>query len=239
MSLVNNTRTKLLLAPLAASALILSLAACGSDDDTSSADTVAETTETTMADDMVSDTTMADDMADDMDDDMDGESGDDMMEMAGGEATVGDIAVTGVWVREPAEGQTTSAAYGMITNNGDTDITLVGGSVPFDATVEIHETLMDDEGTMQMQEREDGFVIAAGETFELRPGGPHIMMLGIDPADFVGELEVTMIFDDGTELTVTAPVRSLDGMDMDMGDMDMGDMDMDEMDDGMSETTDG
>jgi len=198
---VNNNRTKLLLAPLAASALIFSLAACGSDDDAGSSATVAETTETTqtaMADDMTSDNTMADDIA----------------EMPGGEATVGAIAVTDAWVRQPAEGQTRSAAYGTITNNGDTDITLVGGSVPFDATVEIHETLMGDDGVMQMQERKDGFVIAAGASFKLEPGGPHLMMLDIDPADFMDSVDVTLIFDDGTEVTVMAPVRSIDGMDM-------------------------
>jgi periplasmic copper chaperone A len=219
---VNHNRTNPLLASLAAAALILSLAACGSDDDGSS-DTVAETSQTTMAGGM------GDDAGDDMaEDDM---AEDDMTELPGGEATVGDITVTDVWVRQPAEGQTTSAAYGTITNNGDADVTLVGGSVPVDATVEIHETLMDDAGTMQMQEREDGFVIAAGSSFTLEPGGPHIMLIDIDPADVVGDLDVTMIFDDGTELTVTAPVRTLDGMDMGgMGD-DMGD--------DMTETTDG
>jgi periplasmic copper chaperone A len=219
---VNHNRTNPLLASLGAAALILSLASCGSDDDGSS-DTVAETSQTTMAGGM------GDDAGDDMaEDDM---AEDDMTELPGGEATVGDITVTDVWVRQPAEGQTTSAAYGTITNNGDADVTLVGGSVPVDATVEIHETLMDDAGTMQMQEREDGFVIAAGSSFTLEPGGPHIMLIDIDPADVVGDLDVTMIFDDGTELTVTAPVRTLDGMDMGgMGD-DMGD--------DMTETTDG
>jgi len=216
LSDVNHNRTKLILAPLAASALLFSLAACGSDDDAASSDTAGEITQTTMGGEMASDNTMDDDMA----------------EMPVGEATVGDITVTDAWVRQPAEGQTRSAAYGTITNNGDTDITLVGGSVPFDATVEIHETLMDDEGVMQMQERPDGFVIAAGATFELEPGGPHVMMLDIDPADFVDSVDVTLIFDDGTELTVTAPVRSLDGMDMET---DMGD----DMGGGMTETTDG
>ena len=224
---MNSIRTKSLLAPLAASALIFSLAACGSDDDSSSDAAVETTVDDTMADDMASDDTMADDMDSDMDDDM--------VEMPGGEATVGDITVTDAWVRQPAEGQTTSAAYGTIDNAGDTDITLISASVPFDATVEIHETLMDDEGTMQMQEREDGFVVAAGSTFKLEPGGPHVMMLDIDPADFVDEVDVTMIFDDGTDLTVTAPIRSIDGMDMDMNHS--GD-DMDDMDDDMTETTD-
>ena len=55
--------------------------------------------------------------------------------MPGGEATVGDITVTDAWVRQPADGQTASVAYGTITNNGDSDITLVGGSVALGATV--------------------------------------------------------------------------------------------------------
>jgi len=201
---VNNNRTNLFLAPLAASALIFSLAACGSDDAASS-DTAVETTQTTVG----------------------GEMDDGMAEMPDGEATVGDITVTDAWVRQPAEGQIASAAYGTITNNGDTDITLVGGSVPFDATFEIHETLMDDEGVMQMKQRQDGFVIAAGATFTLEPGGPHVMMLDIDPADFVDSVDVTLILDDGTEITVKAPVRSIGGG----GYMEMGG--------DMTETTDG
>ena len=205
---MNNNRTKLFLAPLAASALIFSLAACGSDDDAAPSDTAAETTQTTQ-------TTVG------------GEMDDGMAEMPGGEATVGDITVTDAWVRQPAEGQTASAAYGTITNNGDSAITVVGGSVSFDATVEIHETLMGDDGVMQMQERQDGFVIAAGATFTLEPGGPHVMMLDIDPADFVDSVDVTLIFDDGTEITVMAPVRSIGGG----GDMEMGG--------DMTETTDG
>jgi copper(I)-binding protein len=216
---VNHIRTRTLLAPLAASALVLSLAACGSDDDGAS-DTVAEVTETTaMADDMASDTTMADDMA----------------EMPGGEATVGDITVTEVWMREPAEGQTRSAAYGTIINDGDADVTLVSASVPFDATVEIHETITGDDGSMQMQEVPEGFVVPAGGSFTLEPGGPHIMLIDVDPADVTGTIDLTMVFDDGTEVVVGAPVRSLvlDDMEDMSGEMDGG------MDDDMTETTDG
>lgn len=203
---MNKNRTNLILAPIAASALIFSLAACGSDDDAGDA---AATT--TMADDVASDDSMADDMGE-------------MEEMPGGEATEGDISVSDVWVRQPAEGQTRSAAYGVIVNNGAADVTLVGGTVSIDAMVEIHETVMGDDGAMQMQERQEGFMIPAGGMFVLEPGGPHIMMLDIDPADFMGDIDVTMIFDDGTELTVTAPVRMIGGMDMDDMDDDMDDM---------------
>ncbi|HSM65926.1 MAG TPA: copper chaperone PCu(A)C [Ilumatobacteraceae bacterium] len=134
----------------------------------------------------------------------------------------GDVTVTEAWVRQPAEGQTTSAAYGVITNDGDETVTLVGGAVEFDATVEVHETMMDDDGVMMMQEREDGFEIAAGDSFTLEPGGPHVMMLDIDPAEIVDPVAMTFVFDDGTEVTVDAEVREIgdmDGMD-DMDDMD-------------------
>jgi periplasmic copper chaperone A len=222
-----NHRTTALLAPVAALALTFSLAACGSDDDSAS-DTTSATEATTAMDDSAMDD-MDDSAMDDMDDSAMDDSAMDDSDMAGGEATVGDIAVTGVWMREPAEGQTRSAAYGTITNNGDSDVTLVSASVPFDATVEIHETIMGDDGSMQMQEVPEGFVVPAGGSFTLEPGGPHIMLIDIDPADITGTIDVTMVFDDGTEVTVGAPVRPL-VMDMD---------DMDDMSGDMTETTDG
>ena len=195
-------RTPALIAPVAALALTFSLAACGSDDDSSSATTGAPEATAPM----------------DGTTDMDGDSMDETM--PGGEATAGDLAVTGVWMREPAEGQTRSAAYGTITNNGDSDVTLVSASVPFDATVEIHETIMGDDGSMQMQEVAEGFAVPAGGSFSLEPGGPHIMLIDIDPADITGTIDVTMVFDDGTEVTVGAPVRPLVMDDSDMsGDM--------------------
>ena len=195
-------RTPALIAPVAALALTFSLAACGSDDDSSSATTGAPEATAPM------------DGTTDMDDDPMDDT------MPGGEATAGDLAVTGVWMREPAEGQTRSAAYGTITNNGDSDVTLVSASVPFDATVEIHETIMGDDGSMQMQEVPEGFAIPAGAGVRLEPGGPHIMLIDIDPADITGTIDVTMVFDDGTEVTVGAPVRPLVMDDSDMsGDM--------------------
>jgi copper(I)-binding protein len=179
-----NQRTKLFFASVASLALTFSLVACGSDDASSDTATGATTA-------------------------MDGTTATGG-EMAGGEATVGDISVTGAWVREPAEGQTNSAAYASVTNNGDADVTLVAASVPFGAAVEIHETTTAADGTMQMREVPEGFVVPAGGSFTLEPGGPHIMLIDIDPADITGTVELTLIFDDGTEVTVGAPVKALD-----------------------------
>jgi len=180
---VKRHSSKFLIAPFAALALTFSLAACGSDDDTSDAD-------------------------------------------SSGEVAADGVTVTDAWVRQPAEGQMVSAAYGTIENTSGEDVTLVGASVPVQGMVEIHETIMGDDGAMSMQEKEEGFFVADGETFVLQPGGPHVMMMQIEPAEITGTIDVTFIFDNGTEVTVPAEVRTLDGMsDMDNGDMEDGEMD--------------
>lgn len=201
---MNNTRSRFILAPLAASALVFSLAACGSDDASSSAATTpVQTTEASPdATTMTTETTETTDMGD----------------MAGGEVTVGDITVSDAWVRKPAEGQTASAAYATIMNAGDADVTLTGAAVNVDATVEIHETIMDADGKMQMQERPDGFVIPSGGTFSLEPGGAHIMLIDVDTAAITGSIQLTLTFDDGTEVVIPAEVRDV-AADDHMGDM--------------------
>jgi copper(I)-binding protein len=126
-------------------------------------------------------------------------------------AGTGEVTVDEAWVREPAAGQTNSAAYGVITNGTDGEVTLVGAStddVSAEA-VEIHETVVDDEGVMSMQEREDGFTIESGGSLTLEPGGPHVMLLGIDPAEITGDIELTFDFDGAEPVTVTAEVREL------------------------------
>ncbi len=134
------------------------------------------------------------------------------------------------WVRAPAEGATATAAYAVIANDGDEAITLVGASSPLTDEVEIHETMMADDGTMSMQEKEGGFVIEAGDSLVMEPGGAHVMMLDVDPAEVTGEIEITYDFDGADPVTVQAPVQPLPAGD-DMAEMDHDDSgDMDDMD---------
>ncbi len=142
----------------------------------------------------------------------------------------GTVTVEDAWIREPAAGQTAAAAYGTVVNLTDHEVTLVDASSPGFDDVSVHETTMAADGTMSMGEPEGGFPIAAGASFVLEPGGAHVMFQGVDPAAFGSPVEVTFLFDDGTdaglEVTVDAEVRSIDdgvndGPDDDMDDMDM------------------
>lgn len=115
-------------------------------------------------------------------------------------------------------------AYAIVTNSGDADVRIVSASSSVSGDVQLHETLMDDEGAMSMREVED-FVIPAGGTFTFEPGGPHIMMMGIDSATFpTNTVDVTVSFEDGSSTSFDAEVRSIaGGMEgMDDGDDDDG-----------------
>lgn len=108
-----------------------------------------------------------------------------------------------------------SAAYMVIENTSDEDVTLVSGATDAAGVVEIHETRMNDENVMQMRPLADGLVIPAGERVELRPGGYHIMLMRLpDPLREGGALTLELTFDNGDTLTLGVPVedRMMGGM---------------------------
>ena len=143
------------------------------------------------------------------------------------------VTIEDPWSREPVEGQTTSAVYGIMTNDGGETVRAVAASTPVTDNVELHEVVENDEGQMSMRERDGGYEISAGESITLEPGGFHIMLLDIDPAEYPDEVDVTVEFEDGSTLDFTAEVREVEGMDMDHynGDVDHGDDDHDHGDD--------
>jgi copper(I)-binding protein len=74
-------------------------------------------------------------------------------------------------------------------------VTLQGASAEGAGRIELHESLLGDDDTMTMQARPDGFVIAAGETITLEPGGKHLMIF--DPLG-TDDLTVSLNFGDET-----------------------------------------
>lgn len=128
----------------------------------------------------------------------------------------GSVSISDPWSRRPVDGQSSSAFYGVITNDGDDTVTAVAATASVSDSVELHEVVMNDDGTMTMRERDGGYEIAAGESITLEPGGLHVMLLDIDPATYPDEVDVTLEFDDGSTLDVTGEVREVESMDMDM-----------------------
>ncbi|WP_394685899.1 copper chaperone PCu(A)C, partial [uncultured Microbacterium sp.] len=91
-----------------------------------------------------------------------------------------------------------------------------------------HETVPNESGQMVMREVEGGFVIPAGGSIELAPGGNHLMFMDVtSPLRAGAETTITLTFADDSTAEITAPVKEFSGANENyegggMGDMDMG-----------------
>lgn len=119
------------------------------------------------------------------------------------------IHVVGTWARPSIAGMPMSAAYGLLVNLTDADETLVSATTAASEVVELHEMLMGDNDVMQMRPVEGGIVIPAGGTAWLKPGGLHIMLIGLTEAlEAEATLDLTLTFENSGEMTVTVTVRA-------------------------------
>ncbi|MBL3698437.1 copper chaperone PCu(A)C [Leucobacter luti] len=104
-----------------------------------------------------------------------------------------------------------TGVFGSLTNSGDSDLTLTSVASPAAAMVELHETVVSG-GSSVMREVDGGFVIPAGGSFELEPGGNHIMFMDLPKPLLAGdEVELTLTFDDGSTVETSVLVKDYDG----------------------------
>ncbi|MGR3434431.1 MAG: copper chaperone PCu(A)C [Shimia sp.] len=99
------------------------------------------------------------------------------------------------------------AAFLRITNTGTEDDTLIAARSDVAQRIELHTHIDIGDGVMQMREVEAGFPIPAGATYEMKRGGDHVMFMGLNESLVQGvEVDLTLVFASGEELTVTVPV---------------------------------
>ena len=110
-------------------------------------------------------------------------------------------------VREKLSGNDMTSIFGTLSNHTDEDLELVSFETSLDAGMnEIHEVV---DGVMQ--ERQDPLVIPAGGSYELAPGGDHLMIMGYEEEVLAGDaVDVTLEFTDGSTVEVPdVPVRTI------------------------------
>ncbi len=120
----------------------------------------------------------------------------------------GNIHIQHPYARAVPPGQPNSAAFMTISNMGDSANALVSASSPAAKVVELHTHIMDG-GMMKMRQVKQIDLPAKGKT-ELKPGGLHIMMIGLKQQLKPGmKVELTLNFADGSNSTITAPVQEV------------------------------
>ncbi len=125
-------------------------------------------------------------------------------------AGAGALSVDKAWVKAADADMT--AAFGDLTNSGDTDVTVVSASSPASPDVQLHENVAGVAGGMSMREKEGGFVVPAGKTLELAPGGEHLMLMGLTQPLLAGqEVSLVLTLSDGSTFRFAAPVKDFAG----------------------------
>jgi copper(I)-binding protein len=120
------------------------------------------------------------------------------------------VTVENQWASSAETGM--AAVFGTFSNTGDHDARIVSGESALAGRVEVHEVVPDASGAMTMRPNADGLVIPAGGSRELIPGGDHLMLMDIkEPLKPGADVTMTVVFEDGSTLPVTAQIRDFAG----------------------------
>jgi copper(I)-binding protein len=107
-----------------------------------------------------------------------------------------DVTVADAWVRATVPQQMATGAFMRLTSDGSAR--LVAADSPVASVVEIHEMIMD--GNVMKMNAVPGVDLPAGQVIELKPGGYHVMLMGLKQQ-----------VKDGDEVPVSIVVEGADG----------------------------
>jgi copper(I)-binding protein len=104
------------------------------------------------------------------------------------------------WTRATPPGAKVGAGFMQLKNAGAAD-RVVGASSPVAGRVEMHITVR--EGDVMKMREVKGFDVPAGGSFELKPGGAHLMLMELKRPIKKGErVPLTLKLEKGGELKV-------------------------------------
>lgn len=118
----------------------------------------------------------------------------------------GDLVISHPFSRATLPNAPVAGGFFTVKNNGAADDRLIGASSDVADRLEIHEMAMDGD-IMRMRQLKDGLPLPAGETVELKPGGYHIMFMGLNQPLIEGEtVNVILVFEKAGEIEIPLPI---------------------------------
>lgn len=119
-----------------------------------------------------------------------------------------ELIVEGAHIRESIPGAPNSAAFMILKNVSEQDVVLTSVTSELARTTELHNHI-NDEGVMRMREVPE-IVVPSGQSVELKPGGLHVMFMGLATPLKQGEQgSFTLVDQSGREYPVQAPVKKI------------------------------
>ena len=124
------------------------------------------------------------------------------------EYRIGRIEIIAPWSRATPKGSETAIGYMTIKNDGTTPDRLVGGSADFAGSFQLHSMTMED-GVSKMRDL-NGVDIAPGQTIEFKPGGSHVMFVGLKHPLSQGEhVKGTLVFQHAGTVQIEYDVQGI------------------------------
>lgn len=115
---------------------------------------------------------------------------------------LGNLVIDHPHARATAPGAPVGGGYLVIRNTGEAADRLVEVRADFAEQAQIHEMRMEGD-VMRMRPLAEGLEIAPGESVELKPGGYHLMFMGLKAPLVEGESRsVTLVFEKAGEIEV-------------------------------------
>jgi periplasmic copper chaperone A len=121
---------------------------------------------------------------------------------------VGSISIGHPHARATAAGQPTGGGFMKFENRGSAADKLLSASATVSNSVELHTMSM--QGDVMRMRQVEAIELPAGQTVELKPGGLHVMFIGLKAPLKVGDtFPMTLRFEKAGEVTVQVNVEAV------------------------------
>jgi periplasmic copper chaperone A len=123
------------------------------------------------------------------------------------EFKAGQIAIGHPYARASVPGQVAGGGYLSLDNRGNAGDRLLSASADVSQSVQLHSMAM--EGDVMRMRQVDGIDLPAGKKVELKPGGLHIMFMGLKaPLKAGDKFPLTLKFERAGEVKVQVSVEA-------------------------------
>ena len=122
----------------------------------------------------------------------------------------GPLSITDPWIKA-TDGEMTGV-FAQIDNTTSSELQITDVAASVGETADMHETIVQSDGSSVMQEKEGGFTVPANGTLELTPGHNHIMIMHLAEPILPGdEVTVTLTLSNGSTQEFTALAKEYTG----------------------------
>lgn len=124
---------------------------------------------------------------------------------------LGELEIGHPWAKATVTGQPVAGGFMKIVNNGAEPDRLIKVTSGVSDVIQIHEMKVED-GVMKMGEIPGGLEIAPGTAAELKPGGLHVMFIGIKAPFKEGDaVKAVLSFEKAGDVEVEFKVEAAKG----------------------------